>query len=78
MSLDQVLPYAIASVTLLGPLFGFCFSIISRLAKIEERLSNEDVRVKESLERHDRHIHEIRNHLQTISMQLARKGLSDE
>jgi hypothetical protein len=78
MSLDQVLPYAIASVTLLGPLFGFCFSIISRLAKIEERLSNEDIRVKESLERHDRHIHEIRNHLQTISMQLARKGLSDE
>jgi hypothetical protein len=78
MSLDQVLPYAIASVTLLGPLFGFCFSIISRLAKIEERLSNEDIRVKESLERHDRHIHEIRNHLQTISMQLARKGLNDE
>jgi SHS2 domain-containing protein len=78
MSLDQILPYAIASVTLLGPLFGFCFSIISRLAKIEERLNSEDVRVKESLERHDRHIHEIRNHLQAISLRLARKDGQDE
>lgn len=78
MSLEQILPYAIASVTLLGPLFGFCFSIISRLAKIEERLSNEDIRVKESLERHDRHIHEIRNHLQSISLQLARRESHDE
>jgi hypothetical protein len=78
MSLDQILPYAIASVTLLGPLFGFCFSIISRLAKIEERLNSEDVRVKESLGRHDRHIHEIRNHLQAISLRLARKDGQDE
>jgi hypothetical protein len=78
MSLEQILPYAVASVTLLGPLFGFCFSIISRLAKIEERLSAEDVRVKDSLERHDRHIHEIRNHLQAISLRLARKDGQDE
>lgn len=73
MTIEQILPYAIASVTLLGPLFGFCFSIISRLSKIEERLSNEDIRVKDSLERHERHIHEIRNHLQAISLQLARR-----
>jgi len=73
MSLDQVVVYGVASVTLLGPLFALAFSIISRLSKIEQRLDSEDKRVEESLQRHERHIHEIRNHLQSISMQLARK-----
>jgi hypothetical protein len=78
MNLDQFLPYAIASVTLVGPLFASMFAIHSRLARIEQRLDSENKRVEESLERHDRHIHEIRNHLQTISLQLARKDSNHE
>jgi energy-converting hydrogenase Eha subunit H len=73
MNLDQVVVYAVASVTLLGPLFAMAFSIITRLSKIEQRLDGEKERIEESLQRHERHIHEIRNHLQSISMQLARR-----
>lgn len=73
MSLDQIIPYAVATVTLIGPLFASMFAIHTRLARIEQRLDGEKERMEESLQRHERHIHEIRNSLQCISLQLAKK-----
>jgi hypothetical protein len=73
--MDDFLKIALPMMVLLSPLFASMFSIQSRLAKIEQRLDLDKERIEESLLRHDRHIHEIRNSLQLISLLLAKKGI---
>jgi hypothetical protein len=71
MSIEQLLAIAVPFTVILGPLFAMMFGIGSRLSKIEQRLESDGKRTDEILSKHDRHIHEIRNSLHQISLQLA-------
>jgi hypothetical protein len=71
MSVEMLLAIAVPFTVILGPLFASLFTISSRLAKIEQRLESDNRRVDEILVKHDRHIHEVRNSLHQISLQLA-------
>lgn len=78
MTIDDLIKVAVPMMILLTPLFAAMFSIQSRLARIEQRLDLDKERIEESLKRHDKHIHEIRNSLHLISLLLAKKGMFDE
>ena len=67
----MLLAVAVPFTVILGPLFASLFTISSRLAKIEQRLESDNRRVDEILVKHDKHIHEVRNSLHQISLQLA-------
>jgi len=71
MTIESFLAIAVPMTVILGPLFG----IFVRLGKIEQRLDGDKERLDDTLDRHDRHIHEIRNSLHLISISLARKGI---
>lgn len=71
MTVETLLAIAVPFTVILGPLFASMFGIHSRLAKIEQQLESDHKRIDEILVRHDRHIHEIRNSLHAISLQLA-------
>lgn len=71
MTIETLLGIAVPFTVILGPLFASLFTISSRLAKIEQRLESDNRRVDEILVKHDKHIHEIRNSLHNISLQLA-------
>jgi hypothetical protein len=71
MTIEQLLAIAVPFTVILGPLFAMMFGIGSRLSKIEQRLESDGKRTDEILSKHDRHIHEIRNSLHQISLQLA-------
>lgn len=71
MTVEMLLAIAVPFTVILGPLFASLFAISSRLAKIEQRLESDTRRVDEILVKHDKHIHEIRNSLHQISLQLA-------
>ena len=71
MSIEQLLAIAVPFTVILGPLFAMMLGIGSRLSKIEQRLESDGKRTDEILSKHDRHIHEIRNSLHQISLQLA-------
>jgi len=71
MTVETLLGIAVPFTVILGPLFATLYGIGSRLAKIEQRLESDNKRVDEILIKHDRHIHEIRNSLHQISLQLA-------
>lgn len=71
MTIEQLLAIAVPFTVILGPLFAGLFGISSRLARIEQRLDGDSKRVDEVLIKHDKHIHEIRNSLHQISLQLA-------
>lgn len=73
MNFEEFLKIAVPMTVVLGPLFAAFFSISSRLAKIEERIGGENKRIDEALARHENHIHEIRNSLQVITLDLARR-----
>ena len=73
MSFEDFLKIAVPMTVVLGPLFAAFFSISSRLAKIEERIGGENKRIDEALARHENHIHEIRNSLQAITLDIARR-----
>ncbi len=74
----MLLAVAVPFTVILGPLFASLFTISSRLAKIEQRLESDNKRVDEILVKHDKHIHEIRNSLHAISLQLALAGKKKE
>lgn len=82
MTVEQILAVAVPAAALLAPLFGMLFRISGRLSRIEERLAADGRRMDEVLSRHDRQIHDIRNSLHGISLQMAlmerRKGKDDE
>jgi hypothetical protein len=78
MNFEEVIKIILPMTILLTPLFATMFSIHSRLARIEQRLDLDKERIEESLTRHDRHIHEIRNSLQFISILLAKRGIYEE
>lgn len=82
MTVEQVLAIAVPAGALLAPLFGILFRISGRLSRIEERLAADGRRMDEMLARHDRQIHDIRNTLHGISLQMAlrerRKAADDE
>lgn len=78
MTVDDVLKILIPIFILVAPLFKMLFSISSRLDKIEQRLEMEREQIDEILDRHDRHIHEIRNSLTAITLLLARKGITHD
>lgn len=82
MSFEQLLAVAVPLAALLAPLFGMLFRIGARLSRIEERLASDSRRIDETLARHDRHIHDVRNTLQSISLQMAlnerRKARDDQ
>jgi hypothetical protein len=71
MTIEQLLAIAVPFTVILGPLFAMMLGIGSRLSKIEQRLESDGKRTDEILSKHDRHIHEIRNSLHQISLQLA-------
>lgn len=71
MTIETLLGVAVPFTVVLGPLFAVLFGISSRLARIEQRLESDNKRVDEILAKHDRHIHEVRNSLYQISLQLA-------
>lgn len=71
MNVETFLSIAVPFTVVLGPLFAVLFGISSRLAKIEQRLEGDNKRVDEILFKHDRHIHEVRDSLHQISVQLA-------
>lgn len=71
MTVEMLLAIAVPFTVILGPLFASLFTISSRLAKIEQRLESDNRRVDEILVKHDKHIHEVRNSLHQISLQLA-------
>jgi hypothetical protein len=71
MNIETLLGIAVPFTVILGPLFASLFTISSRLAKIEQRLEGDNKRVDEILNKHDRHIHEVRDSLHRISLQLA-------
>ena len=71
MTIETLLGIAVPFTVILGPLFAVLFGISGKLAKIEQRLESDNKRVDEILHKHDRHIHEIRNSLHQISLQLA-------
>lgn len=71
MTVEQLLAIAVPFTVILGPLFAMMFGIGSRLSRIEQRLDGDMKRNDEILSRHDRAIHEIRNSLHAISLQLA-------
>mgnify|MGYP002261951572 CR=1 FL=1 len=71
MTIETLLGIAVPFTVILGPLFASLFTISSRLAKIEQRLESDNRRVDEILNKHDKHIHEVRNSLHQISLQLA-------
>jgi hypothetical protein len=73
VSFEDFLKIAVPMTVVLGPLFAAFFSISSRLAKIEERIGGENKRIDEALARHEHHIHEIRNSLQAITLDIARR-----
>lgn len=78
MTVETLLGIAVPFTVILGPLFASLFGIFIRLGKIEQRLDGDKERLDETLRRHDRHIHEIRNSLQLISLSLARKGIETQ
>lgn len=78
MTFDDTLKIVVPIVVILSPLFKMFFTISSRLDKIEKQLELDKERIEESLERHDRHIHEIRNALNGIMLILARSGINHE
>jgi hypothetical protein len=71
MTIENLLAVAVPFTVILGPLFAVLFGISNRLSKIEQRLEGDGKRTDEILHKHDRHIHEIRNSLHNISLQLA-------
>lgn len=71
MTIETLLGVAVPFTVILGPLFAILFGISSRLSKIEQRLEGDGKRTDEILHKHDKHIHEIRNSLHQISLQLA-------
>lgn len=71
MTIESLIGIAVPFTVILGPLFAILFGISNRLAKIEQKLESDNRRVDEILHKHDRHIHEIRNSLHQISLQLA-------
>lgn len=78
MNVEQVLAVAVPVAVLMGPLFAILFSIQHRLSRIEQRLDSEARRADEILARHDKSIHEIRNSLHAIALQVAVKKGSTE
>lgn len=78
MMFDDVLKIVLPIAVIVAPLFKILFTINSRLDRIEQRLDMEKKQIDEVLERHDRHIHEIRNSLTAITLLLARKGITHE
>jgi len=71
MTVETLISVAVPFTVILGPLFAVLFQISSRLSRIEQRLESDNKRVDEILNKHDKHIHEVRNSLHTISLQLA-------
>ena len=71
MTIETLLGVAVPFTVILGPLFAILFGISSRLSKIEQRLEGDGKRTDEILHKHDKHIHEIRNSLHQICLQLA-------
>lgn len=57
--------------TIVSPIVAVMFSIGARLTRIETQLRGDARRVDEILLKHDRHLHELRNSLHAISLQLA-------
>lgn len=72
MSIEQLLAIAVPFTVIVGPLFAMLFGIGSRLAKIEARLDGDAKRNDEILARHDKAIHDIRNSLHAISLQIEK------
>jgi hypothetical protein len=71
MNIEQLLAFAVPFTVILGPLFAMLFNIGNRLTKIEQRLDGDMRRNDEILARHDKAIHDIRNSLHAISLQIA-------
>jgi len=71
VSIEQLLAVAVPFTVVLGPLFAMLFNIGQRLTKIEQRLEGDMRRNDEILARHDKAIHDIRNSLHAISLQIA-------
>ena len=71
MNVETLLAVAVPFTIVLGPLFAMLFSINTRLSRIEQRLDGDGKRNDEILARHDKAIHEIRNSLHAIGLQLA-------
>jgi len=78
MTFEDVLKIVGPVVVVLSPLFTLLFSVQSRLSRIEERLTLDKEKIEESLNKHDRHIHDIRNTLTGILLTLAKRGEKDE
>lgn len=72
MTIETLLALAVPFTVILGPLFAALFTITARLAKIEQRLDGDSKHNTDVLQRHDKAIHDIRNSLQAIALQLAR------
>lgn len=77
MTFEDFLKIAVPLTVILGPLFASMFTIHAKLARIEQRLDGEKERIEEAIDRHDKHIHEIRNSLHLISINLAKKGFAE-
>lgn len=78
MTIETLLALAVPFTVILGPLFAALFTMTARLAKIEQRLDGDSKQNTEVLQRHDKAIHDIRNSLHAISLQLARRHHDEE
>lgn len=78
MTIETLLAIAVPFTVILGPLFATLFGIGARLSKIEQKLEGDSKRVDEILAKHDRHIHEVRNSLHAISLQLAAHDIKEK
>lgn len=75
MTVEQFLTLAVPVVVLLGPLVAFMFHVSARLGRIEERMTADRERIAEILDRHDRHIHDLRNRVHQLNLQLVARGV---
>lgn len=77
MAFEDLIKIVGPIVLLLTPLFTMMFQIQTRLARIEKQLELDKERIEEILDRHDRHINDIRRGMTDITLLLARKGIND-
>ena len=77
MNFEDVIKIVVPIAMLLAPLFKILFSISTRLQSIEKQIELDKVRIEEILDRHDRHIHDIRNNLTAVTILMARKGIDN-
>jgi len=68
----------IPAITAVAWLITMLMSIKADLKKIEVQLELKNSMTEDRITRLEKHVHDIRNSLQAITLGLARKGINDE